>query len=225
MSGTVRRVARSQPVPWRRMVFGLLLVLTLVAPIALGIVIARGAVEDLSGLQNLIRLWTVATMALLIWSAIYVRDEPALVRIVVSLLALFLFFIMVRGRLNAPQNPSIATSPTPATGTTPHEVASSSKVDKKKSLAEALIGKWKLANHTQTMEFRSDQTKFFVTTDAGQNLEFGYKVHDATHLDVWLPQMPPDADPISWAFTLANENELTVQTKPNATPVSYTRVR
>lgn len=225
MSGTVRRAARSQPVPWRRMVFGLLLVVTIVAPIALGIVISRGPGADVSGLKNLIRLWTVATMALLIWSAIYVKDEPGLVRIVVSLLALFFFFVIVRGQFNPAPNPPIATSPTPATQTTPHEVSSSPKIDKKQSLAESLSGKWKLANHSQTMEFRSGENKFFVTTDAGQSLEFGYKTHDDNHLDVWLPQMPPDADPVPWTVILASENELTVQTKPNVKPVSYTRVR
>jgi hypothetical protein len=225
MSGTMRRVARSQPVPWHRMVFGLLLVVTLVAPIALGIVISRGPAADVSGVKNLIRLWAVAAIALSIWSAIYVKDEPGLVRVVVSLLALFFFFVLVRAQFNPAPNPAIATSPTPAAGTTPHEVPSSPKIDKKQSLAESLVGKWKLANHSQTMEFRTGENKFFVTTDAGQALEFPYKIHDENQLDVWLPHMPPDADPIPWAVTVVNENELTIQTKPNAKPISYTRVR
>ena len=75
------------------------------------------------------------------------------------------------------------------------------------------------------MEFRTGENKFFVTTDAGQALEFPYKIHDENQLDVWLPHMPPDADPIPWAVTVVNENELTIQTKPNAKPISYTRVR
>jgi hypothetical protein len=222
MSDLVRARSQSQPVPWRRMVFGLLLVVTIVAPIALGIVIARGPGSDISGL---IRVWAVATMALLIWSAIYVKDEPGLVRVVVSLLAAFFFIVTIRSAFTPATNPSIATSPTPAAETTPHVVASSPKIDKKKGLAEFLIGKWKLANHSQTMEFQKGESNFVVTTDGGQEMKFGYKVADETHLNVWLPQMPPDADPIPWGATMVNENELTIQTKPNAKPINYTRVR
>jgi hypothetical protein len=222
MSETVRRIARSQPIPWRRMVFGLLLVVTVVVPIALGIVAAGGHV-DAGALRSLIILWMLAGTGLLVWSAVYVKDEPILVRTAVSLLAVFFLIAALRTQFSATTQANSAGKPSQQT--TPHEIGPATKIDKKKSLAETLIGKWKLANHSQTMEFRSGENKFFVTTDAGQALEFGYKVHDENHLDVWLPLMPPDADPVSWAFTLADENELTVQTKPNAKPVSYTRAQ
>jgi hypothetical protein len=220
MSGTVRRVARSQPVPWRRMVFGLLLVVTIVAPIALGIVATS---SDAGALRGLLSLWMFAAIGLLVWSALYVKNEPTLVRLAVSLLAAFFLIAALRTQFSSTKQ--VPAAPKPAEQTTPHEIGSTAKTEKKRSLAELLIGKWKLANHSQTMEFRIGENKFFVTTDAGQEMEFAYKIHDENHLDVWLPQMPPDADPIPWSVTLANENELTVQTKPNAKAVSYTRVQ
>ena len=222
MSGTVRRVAQSQPIPWRRMIFGLLLVVTIVAPIALRIV-AAGGHADAGALRSLVILWMLAAIGLLIWSAVYVKEEPILVRTAVSLLAAFFLIAALRTQFSSTtQAPS---GPQSSQQTTPHEIGATQKTDRKKSLAETLNGKWKLANHSQTMEFRTGENKFVVTTDAGQEMEFGYKVHDETHLDVWLPQMPPDADPIPWTATVVNENELAIQTKPNANAVSYTRVR
>ena len=224
MSGDIVRArSQSQPVPWRRMVFGLLLVLTIVAPIALGTLAASGHAEA-GALRSLLILWMLAGTGLLVWSAVYVKDEPILVRTAVLLLAAFFLIAALRTQFSATTQANSGARPSQQK-TTP-EVASSPKIDKKKkSLAETLVGKWKLANHSQTMEFRSGENKFFVTTDAGQNLEFGYKVHDETHLDVWPPLMPADADPTTWGFTFAGENELTILTEPNAKPINYTRVQ
>ena len=326
MSGIERRYSSSQPVPWHRMIFGLLVVITVAAPLAIWILGVQHQAHDADSVRTLLRIWTGATAGMLVWSAIYVVREPQLVRIAVSVVGALFLLLAIFARINAtvsgqqggkgiadshPASSPSATAvaqkqssdsgdiagvwmtgqgyawtfspngtftfrddkgnwskkgdqvvaqaegdggatwkltlsadgqkmsgtwaaPSGDTGTVAVTRAeagaardksqSGSGSQKSNKLADFLVGKWKLANHSQTMEFREGEPAFTVITDGGQSLKFKYTVADETHLNVLLPMMPDQADPVPWEVTTANQDQIDVKQTPKGKPVTYNRV-
>src|SRR3954463_14168644 len=101
MSAVSRRPTRPQPVPWHRLVFGLLIVITVAAPLAIWILMVQDQAHDASQMRNLLRIWMIATAAILVWSAVYVTREPQLVRIAVSVIGFLFVVLAIFGRFNA----------------------------------------------------------------------------------------------------------------------------
>lgn len=101
MSAGLRRPTRPQPVPWHRMVFGLLIVIIVAAPLAIWILVIQGQAHDATQMRNLLRIWTIAVAAILVWAAVYVTREPQLVRVAVTVIGFLFVILAVFGRFNA----------------------------------------------------------------------------------------------------------------------------
>ena len=225
--------SRAPPPALGRLIFGGLFVFSLVAPICLWILASRTA--DPERVLALSHIWSVALALLLVWAAVYIKDEPRLARIALCFGALVFAFITVRARIYSTRQldpPTMAVdSAQPSQSARPSASQSGqttksaggrtvAKVPKSDKIEDAIVGKWQLSAGKDTIIFLKDKT-FVLMTEDGNALFGRYLFLDPNRLQCFFFEGNSD-DPIIYADLILKDDILSRAGKN--TKITYRRL-
>jgi hypothetical protein len=91
------------------------------------------------------------------------------------------------------------------------------------NLADAIVGRWQLAGHTETQDYSKDGTLVMTPDKRDENVTLNYSVSDSSHIQLTAPG---NASSKSGVFTVSSmKDDAMTMSIPDGSPMTYVRVK